>query len=231
MMRLRELRELIRSDYGRRWLWGTLRWRLNSRRIAIGLRRDLSVHVAGMIGRDLAVVPPAKIPLVVRKLQPDDDLSFIADVPGLAPQAAQLRADQRWLMTGDLPTPWVAVGPDGAVCFMTFLLTSRDNAAIRARWGELLPELQPDEALFEGPYTAESGRGMGIMKDACGRILQMAHDSGVRYVMGFIAEENVPALKVAEIGGFAPFVKREERWFLYRLRIRFLPLSEREEVT
>ena len=57
----------------------------------------------------------------------------------------------------------------------------------------------------------------------------MAADSGARYVMGFIGEQNVPSLKVAEFGGFAPFVKREERWFLYRLRIRFLPLSERDE--
>jgi hypothetical protein len=225
------LLELIRSSHGRRWLWATLRWRLNSRRIAIGVRRDLSVFVAGDPAHDLAAVPPAKIPLVVRQLRPDDDLSFIADVPGLAPQSAQLRADQRWLMSGDLPTPWVAVDPDGAVCFMTFLLTSRDNAAIRARWGELLPELQPDEALIEGPYTGESGRGLGIMKDACRQVLEVvARDSGVRYVMGFIAEQNVPSLKVAEFGGFAPFVKREERWFLYRLRIRFLPLSERQEI-
>ena len=114
---------------------------------------------------------------------------------------------------------------------MTWLLTSRDNALVRARWGELLPELQPDEALFEGPYTAESDRGLGIMKDACRRILEVARDSGVRYVMGFIAEQNVPSLKVAEFGGFAPFVKREERWFLFRRRIRFLPLSERDEMT
>jgi hypothetical protein len=230
MIGVREGLELVRSSHGRRWLWGTARWRLHSRRIAIGVRRNLSVYVAGDPAHDLAAVPPAKIPLVVRQLRPDDDLSFLADVPGLAPQAAQLRADQRWLMTGDLPTPWVAVDPNGTVCFMTFLLTSRDNAAIRARWGELLPELQPDEALFEGPYTAESGRAMGIMKDACRQILEVARDSGVRYVMGFIAEVNIPALKVAEFGGFAPFAKREERWFLFRLRIRFLPLSERGEI-
>jgi hypothetical protein len=67
------------------------------------------------------------------------------------------------------------------------------------------------------------------MKAACGQALLAARDSGVRYVMGFIAEVNIPALAVAEFGGFYPFIKREERWFLYRLRIRFLPLSERDE--
>src|ERR1700716_431891 len=154
MIGVREGLELVRSSQGRRWLWGTARWRLHSRRIAIGVRRDLSVYVAGDPAHDLAAVPPAKIPLVVRQLRPDDDLSFIAAVRGIAPKTAQRRAEQRWLLSGDLPTPWVAVDPEGTVCFMSFLLTSRDNAAIRARWGELLPELQPDEALFEGPYTA-----------------------------------------------------------------------------
>ena len=183
----------------------------------------MSVHVEGVIGRDLAVVPSAKIPLVVRQLRPEDDLSFIADVPGLPPRVAQMRMDQRWLMSGDLPPPWVAVDPDGAVCFMTFLLTARDNEVIRARWGELLPQLQPDEALIEGPFAEESARGLGIMKEVAGRLLQIARDSGVRYVMGFIGEQNVATLKVVELGGLTPFVKRDESWFLFRQRIRFLP--------
>jgi hypothetical protein len=225
LMRIREGLELIRSSNGRRWLRRTVRKRLYSRVVSIGVRRDLSVHVEGEIGRDLAVVPPAKIPLVVRQLRPEDDLSFIDDVPGLDPRSAQMRADQRWLMTGDLPPPWVAVDPDGAVCFMTFLLTARDNAVIQARWGGLLPQLQPDEALIEGPFAAESARGLGIMKEAAGRLLQVARDSGVRYVMGFIGEANVATLKVVELGGLSPFVKREESWFLFRRRIRFLPYA------
>jgi GNAT superfamily N-acetyltransferase len=134
--------------------------------------------------------------------------------------------DQRWLMSGDLPPPWVAVDPDGAVCFMTFLLRARDNEAIQARWGELLPRIQPDEALVEGPFAGESARGLGIMKEAGGKLLQMAHDSGVRYVIGFIGEQNVGALKVAEFGGFTPFLKREERWLLFRRRVRFLPYED-----
>ena len=227
MMRVREGLELIRSSPGRRWLWLTLRKRLYSRGVSIGVRRDLHEYVAGDPARDLAAVPPAKIPIVVRKLQPDDDLSFIADVPGLDPRLAQMRADQRWLLSGDLSTPWVALDSDGAVCFMTFLLTARDNAAIRARWGDLLPELKPDEAVFEGPYAGENARGLGMMKDVLRQVLLSAQDDGVRYVLGFIGETNVPSLKVAEFGGFDPYLKREESWFLFRRRIRFLPLEKR----
>ena len=46
------------------------------------------------------------------------------------------------------------------------------------------------------------------------------------HVMGFIGEGNVATLKVVELGGLAPFVKREERWFLFRRRIRFVPFED-----
>lgn len=229
MMRVREGLALVRTSDGRRWLWLTTRKRLYSRGVSIGVRRDLKVFVEGDPARDLAAIPPAKIPLVVRRLEPDDDLSFIDDDPGLDPRAAQIRADQRWLMTGDLPTPWVGIGPDGAVCFMTFLLTARDNEVIRARWGDLLPELQPDEALFEGPYAGEAIRGLGMMKDVLRQVLLAAQDDGVRYVSGFIGDANVPSLKVAEFGGFDPYLKREESWFLFRRRIRFIPFTNATE--
>ena len=92
---------------------------------------------------------------------------------------------QRWFLSRDLPTCWVAVDPDGTVCFMTWLLTARDNALIRAQWGGLFPELQPDEAMFEGIYTAESHRELGIMADAVNRIMEQARDFGMRYSVGF----------------------------------------------
>lgn len=225
MKQVRVALELARSAEGRQWLRLIVRKRLYSRGVSIGVRRDLNVFVAGDPAHDLNAVPPAKIPVVIRRLQPDDDLSFIDDVPGLDPLSAQMRTDQRWLMTGDLPTPWVAIGPDGAVWFMTFLLTARDNAAIRARWGKLLPELQPDEAAFEGPYAGDNARGLRLMKAVCVEALRDAQASGVRYVLGFIGEANAPSLSVAEFGGFYPYRKREESWFLFRQRVRFLPLE------
>jgi hypothetical protein len=215
-MRVREVLGILRSNYGPIWLRHTLRERLHSRRIAIGVRRDLSVHVP---------VDPPRIPLVVRELRPDDDLSFIADEPGLSSKAAAERAVQRWLLGSNLPPPTVALDPDGKVCFMAWMLTAKDNEVIRKRWGKLLPQLKPDEAIVEGPFTAESHRGLRVMH-AYNAILDVARESGIRYVMGFIAEGNIAQLKVAEYGEFIPFIKREESWFLFRRRIRFLPVND-----
>jgi hypothetical protein len=216
-MRIREALEVLGSRHGLYWLWQTVRLRFHSRRIAIGVRRDLNVPVQ--------VDPSPKIPLTVRNLRPGDDLSLIADVPGLSPQAAQERAVQRWLLKSNLPAPAVAIDSDGKVCFMAWMLTAQDNALIRARWGDLLPQLQPDEALIEGPFTAQSHRGLRVMR-AYNAILEAARASGLRYVIGFIAEDNVAQLKVAEYGSFFPYIKREESWFLFRQRVRFLPLTD-----
>ena len=216
MMPVRDHLRLIRSGNGRRFLWRAVRARLYSRREAVGLRRDLSVPFP---------VPPAKIPLIVRPLRPDDDLSFIAAVPELAPQAARDRIHQRLLLTYDLPTCWVAVDPDGTACYMQWLIAPRDNALVRARWGGLFPELQPDEALLEGAYTAESHRGQGIMAHAMARIAERARDFGAQYVITFVGHENVASLKGCERAGFAPYVERRDSWSVFRERVRFLPLT------
>jgi len=114
-MRIGEGIDLLRTPLGRRWLWRTLRQRTYSRRTAIGLLRDLEGPTYTTFR--------SPITTTVRLLQPDDDLSLLDDVPDLDPRMASLRQDQRWLMSGDLPTPWVAIDPEGQVCFMTFLFT------------------------------------------------------------------------------------------------------------
>ncbi len=221
-MKVSEGIELVRTPLGRRWIWQTLRQRIYSRRFGIGLLRDLH-------GPTFTTFR-AKVPTAIRQLEPDDDLSLLEDLPDLDPQLARFRMDQRWLMKGDLPTPWVAIDPEGKVGFMTFLLTSKDNDAIKARWGNMLPELQPDEAMIEGIYTAEKYRGLGMMVDAGTRIVEEAR-GGAQWGMGFVWERNPAVLKAGMKGGWFPFAKREERWLLFRKRVRFLALTEEEGMT
>jgi GNAT superfamily N-acetyltransferase len=179
------------------------------------------------IGDDLCVpfpAPPAKIPLVVRKLQPDDDLSLVADVPGLSEEVARHRADQRWLLNSDLPAPWVAIDPDGAVCFIAYLFTADDNPRMKALWGPLAPTLKPDEALVEGIFTSERHRGLGVFMDAGTKMMDEARKLGVRYAIGVAGEKNLGTFKVAESAGWTRRFKRVERWFLFRQRVSWEPL-------
>jgi GNAT superfamily N-acetyltransferase len=207
---------LIRSSYGRRRLRQAVRARLFSRCRAIGLGRILDVPFDA---------PPAKLPVDVRPLRPNDELSFLAVVPGLAPDSARGRLDQRRLLTANIPTCWIAADFRGSVCYMQWLITAQDNGRIRDRWGELFPTLEPDEALLEGAYTAETHRGQGIMSHAMARIAAEAGKLGARRVITFVHHANIASLKGCERAGFAPYIERREAWSLFRRRIRFLPLN------
>jgi GNAT superfamily N-acetyltransferase len=132
-------------------------------------------------------------------------------------------------LTAGLPTCWVALDTDGTACFMMWLIAPRDNALMRAWWGGLFPELQPDEALLEGVYRADSHRGLGIMADAGSQIAERARDFGARYGIGFIGSGNAASLKASERTRFAPYLKRQESWLLFRRRVRFLPLGESDD--
>lgn len=214
-MRMRDNLELLRTRTGRRALLRALRRRLYSRRVAIGIHRDLTQPYP---------TPSAQVPLQVRRLQPGDDLAFIAEDPQLDPERSRQRADQRWLLQSGLPTPWVALDPDGTVCFVTWLLTAQDNTALEAAMGPLLPPLAPGEVAIEGSFTAETHRGLGILPEIATRLVEQARDDdGARRARAFIAEWNASSLKAGAKAGWIPFARREETWILFRRRIRFLP--------
>jgi hypothetical protein len=164
-------------------------------------------------------VPSAKIELVVRPLEPSDDLSPLDMDTKLRGKAALTGRYERRLIASGLPTCWVAIAPDGKPCYLQWLITADQNDRIRRLWGNAFPRLGPDEALLEAAYTPEAYRGLGIMASAMSRIAEHAQESGARYVITFVAGDNVPSLKGCKRAGFEPYVQRELAW---RMGIRFV---------
>jgi GNAT superfamily N-acetyltransferase len=190
--------------------------RLNSRTLAFGLCRDLNQpHTA----------PAAQLPLEVRPLGAGDDLSMLdIEASGLPSDVVLQRLAQRRLLAAELPRCWVAIAPDGKVCYMQWLVAPRDNARIRAVWGDLFPPLAPDEALLEGAYTGDAYRGQGIMAHAMSRIAEAAREFGARWVKTYVGQGNVASLKGCKKAGFVPCVERSETWWLLRRRVLFTDL-------
>jgi GNAT superfamily N-acetyltransferase len=215
VQRARDALGLLRSGEGRK-VWRAVRVRVFSRTLSLGLRRDVGIPFTA---------PASKIPLTIRPLGPQDDLSFLAPAPGLDRKSAWGRLTQRRMLADDLPTCWIALGPDGQVCYMQWLVAPKDDARVQTRWGGLFPKLQQDEALLEGAYTEESHRGQGIMAHAMAKIAEAARAFGARQVITFVDHTNVASLKGCEKAGFAPYVERRVTWFLFRRRIRFVPLA------
>ncbi|HWC74172.1 MAG TPA: GNAT family N-acetyltransferase [Gemmatimonadales bacterium] len=192
--------------------------RLRSETLALGLRRDLVVpHTA----------PAPKIPLIVRPLAPGDDLSILdIEQPDLSSDAMFERLAQRRLVAAELPTCWVAIAPDGKVCYMQWLVAPKHNDRMRGQWGDLFPMLGPGEALLEGAYTGDAYRGQGIMAYAMSRIAEAASEFGARWVQTFVGVTNVASLKGCKKAGFVPFVRRSEVWWLMRRTVEFAGLPQ-----
>ena len=191
--------------------------RIRSETVAFGLRRDLAIPHAA---------PAAKIPLIVRPLESSDDLSILdTAAPGLSPEAIVERLTQRRLIAAKLATCWVALGPDGKVCYMQWLIAPKENTRIRAQWGDLFPQLGADEALLEGAYTGDAYRGQGIMAHAMSRIAEAGREFGARWVQTFVGQSNVASLKGCKKAGFLPFQRRRESWRLLWRTVEFAPFN------
>jgi GNAT superfamily N-acetyltransferase len=209
---------LLARGHPRVVLEHALSLRLHSQTLSLGLRRDLDKP---------HVTPAAKVPLEVRPLAKGDDLSLLdIDQSGLASAVVFERLVQQRLIAAELPTCWVAIGPDRRVCYMQWLVAPHDNARVYARWGDLLPPLGRDEALVEGVYTGDAYRGQGIMGHALSRIAEAARDFGARWTNAFVGRSNIASLKGFKTAGFVPYVERSETWRLLRRRVRFTPLPE-----
>lgn len=213
--RARDLGRLVLSRNYRK-VWWALSYRLNSESTSLGLRRDLSVPFTA---------PEAKIPLSVRPLVSGDDLSSLDYEPGLAGDEAFWRLTQRRLLRSGLHTCYVAVAPDGKVCYMQWLILAGENDRLRRVFGNLYPVLGRDEALLEGAYTPVAYRGKGIMGAAMAQVAERAAELGTRWLITFCDEVNEASVKGCIRAGFTPYLRRHERFRLFSRQVTFESLA------
>jgi len=198
-------------------MWRAVTYLLYSDSDSVGLRRDLQAP---------CFAPAAKRPFQVRPLTPDDELAWL-DVrePGLSDEQVYARLSQTRLLRSGIRTCHLAVEPDGTACYMQWLILSNQNDQVREFFGNLYPRLAPDEALLEGAYTPEASRGQGIMSAAMAQIAERADQFGARWVVTFVDEGNAASLKGCARAGFVPYLRRHERFRLFRRRVSFTPVS------
>ena len=192
--------------------WWAVIYRMYSDSTSLGLRRDLAIPFTG---------PAAKIPITVRPLASTDDLSTLDPAPGLNADERLWRLAQLRLLRSGLPVCHVAIAPDGKPCYMQWVIPSSENTRLRAVFGNLYPSLAPDEALLEGAYTPEAYRGKGIMGAAMTQVAERASEFGARWVITFVEEANQASLKGCIRAGFAPYLRRRERFRLFYRQVTF----------
>jgi hypothetical protein len=185
--------------------------------VSYGVRRDLGSPFA---------VPPAKVPLTLRRLQPDDDLSVLSISADSAPRTAYDNLSQRRMLDSGIPF-WVGSDPEGEPAFLQAMLTEEDNETVRAYFGDLFPWIGPDEALLEGAFTAPRYRsGHGVGAHVTVRLAEKAKEMNKRWLITFVQADNIAALKLARKTGFLPYSVRRESWRMMKRRVRFTPLPQ-----
>jgi GNAT superfamily N-acetyltransferase len=182
----------------------------------IGLRRDLSVPFSA---------PQAAIPLTIRPLTPDDiSIIFANDNETLSGEAMRQRAIRLRMTRAGLATCYVAANDENQPCYVQWLVGASENGKLRDLFEDRFPVLQSDEMLLEGAFTLEAWRGKGIMAAAMAQIAAKAADHGARWVITFVADDNIPSLKGCKKAGFEPYLRRADRWRMFRHASTFGPL-------
>lgn len=173
---------------------GRLRLGLRNEATRFGLRRDLTHPFPA---------PPAKIPISVRPLVEADLTTLLAVDDTTSPEDRYEIACRRAMAAKRIAGAFVAVDErDGTPCYVQWLFGAADNDFVRKLHG--FPQLAADEALLEGAYTPASHRGLGIMPAAMAQIAEKADTIGARYVITFVAPDNIPSLKGCQRCGFSP---------------------------
>lgn len=177
------------------------------------LRRNLTVPYP---------VPPAKVPLIVRELQPED-LPALFDSGGSALELHDLRSRKEFVRVHPNRC-FVAVTQERTPCFMQWLITPEENEKNREYFGGFYPWLAPDEVLLEQTYTVKSFRRMGIMTHAMSKIAERGIGFGARWALTFVSPDNIRAMRGTLHAGFRPYRIRRLRWRWFYRRISFEPL-------
>jgi hypothetical protein len=181
---------------------------------AIGLRRDLYVPFEA---------PEAAVQIEVRAININDYTSLL-DTENLSLSDAEFydRMSRRDMVNSGLSECFVAVTSQDEPCYMQWLMGSDQNDKIQKYFSGLFPLLRRDEALLEGAYTVEKHRGKGIMAGAMAKIAEKASENGVRWVITFVADDNIPSLKGCKRANFVPYLVRYESWRLFQRRLSMI---------
>jgi GNAT superfamily N-acetyltransferase len=191
----------------KRWLYSdSLYW---------GLKRDLFNPCESST---------AKIPITVRELR-DDDIEYAAKVQAPEEEIRQLARRVKFMRDG-VKTCYVAVSEADEPGYMQWLIGPADNDFIQKSFRGLFPWLGHDEALLEYAFTLPDYRGLGLMPKAMDLIAQKGAGIGARYIITFVSENNIPALKGCKRSCFSPYIIVRDRRRFFRRKIEFLDLSE-----
>ena len=128
------------------------------------------------------------------------------------------------LVEENIPDCYVATIKDNITVYRQWLFKQEQFEQITAYFGPIFPKIKKDEAIIEGVFTHLDYRGLRIMPNAIYNILNQEHYTHIKRAIAFVEQSNIGSLKGFYRIGFEPYIVRQEKWFLFKRTVSFIPL-------
>ncbi len=173
----------------------------------IGVEMDLDteiVQVPSKVKYSLRVASEADMREVFRKMKSESKKSTI-----------ELIIRQFFYESGFHNCYVARTADTNELCYVTWMLTSKDNDLASHRFGSRFSVLKENEVLLAHRYTFEKYRGNKIAPSVDLQLCEMARKNGFEREIGYSAADNLASLKASETAGHKPFETIRVRRLLF----------------
>ncbi len=123
---------------------------------------------------------------------------------------------RKWYFESGFRDCYIARTRDtGELCFLQFMVSLPQYQLIAADFRHRLPPISEDEVWLENSYTFRKFRGKKVMSSVLVDLGEVAKQQGIRRMVTYIREDNIPSIKGCERAGFKVFGSAVERKLLF----------------
>ncbi len=144
---------------------------------------------------------------------------------------AQKLLFRRWMYEDGYHNCYIARTADtNEICGVAFTIYPEDDKKVEGRFRNWFSRLKEDEVILEGGYTFEKFRGNRLHPSIITDRLRICKESGYKWALGYIEENNAASLKGAERTGFKRFGRVPELKFMFFTFRKYLGPRRRQEI-
>jgi hypothetical protein len=194
---------------------------INSTTISIGVEQDLNDNI---------VPVQSKVKYSLRQASEDDMKEVFQKIKTESKRSTIELIRRKFFYDSGFRNCYIARTIDtNDLCYVEWVLTSKDNNSLNCHSGCEYPLLRDDEVCFEYRYTFEKYRGNRIAPSVDLQLSEMFKKNGFKRQIGYVSTDNIAAMKASEIAGDKPFETVRIRRLLFfktRKQVAIEPLLD-----
>lgn len=168
-----------------------------SRDILIGLEKDLDAR---------GVCVSSKLPYSWRQASEREMEELLTKAKAESKESVHELIKRKWFYECGFHDCYAARTADsGELCFVAWLISTKDGNLVNRSFKNRLPSLEEDELLLENCYTFENYRGNSIMPSVLVELWELARNKGFKRLITYVGQDNVASLRAFEKLGFRKF--------------------------